>query len=330
LLLLKKKYIFPVVVLVLSVFTINSCNYGNKSNERVVYTFDVSPKGLFPDSVLEQVSRRIEKFGVKNFTGKVISDNRIEFELPYNADSSRLYNIIVTPGRLEFWETYRFSNPEIYAALIKADSISTIKSLVSGEDSLRIFMYLAPNFQLNNGSYYPAQAPVMGYCKNSDTAYINDIFSQARIKKLFPKEMKLMWGIKPPKHLSNSDTIKWLELFIIYDKYADNDCGFSFPFITNAKMEYADNGRVEINMKMNAKGAEQWKILTGNNIGKSIAIVIDKRVFAAPTVMDQIEGGWSQISGNFTTEEAKDITNILNSGAYNFKLRKISEKHIKF
>jgi SecD/SecF fusion protein len=158
----------------------------------------------------------------------------------------------------------------------------------------------------------------MGYAKIADTAYINTIFSNHQIKKLFPKEMKLLWSAKYSKYLNKSSQYEYFELFILYDKNADNEASMPVHFIKEATCTFSEIDHPEINFTMNEKGAKEWKSLTGNNIGRAIAIVLDNKVFAAPKVMTQIEGGRSQITGDFTIEEATDLANVLKAGRYNF------------
>ena len=141
-------------------------------------------------------------------------------------------------------------------------------------------------------------------------------------------EMKLLWGAKPPKYLKSDGQNGSLELYILFDRYADNEAALTIFNVKKAAYSFAENGSSSINFTFNKKEAEEWKILTGKNINKSIAIVLDNKVFVAPRVMAQIEGGRSQITGDFTIEEATDLANILKSGAYNFNLKLISQKRI--
>ena len=323
---------FIILVFVLSSLLINSCSNGFESDGNIIYTFEVLPKEVSADSALKQLNKRIEIFGIRDYKTEVISDNQIKVQLPYINESDRLYRFLLTPAHLAFWETYSFNNPEIYVALTKADSVSRVLPLENPSDSSQnnrgIFNYLLPNFKQNGGAYFPSNGPIMGYAKVADTAYINTIFSNPQIKKLFPREMKLLWSAKYSKYMNNSNQYEYFELFILYDKYADNEATFPVYFIEDATCSISENEHPEINFTMNEKGAEEWKSLTGKNLGRAIAIVLDNKVFAAPHVMSQIEGGRSQITGDFTIEEATDLANVLKAGRYNFTLKLKSQERV--
>jgi len=324
---------FIILLFTFSSLLINSCSNGFKSDGSIIYTFEVLPKEISAESAVKQLNKRIEMFGIKDYKTEVISDNQIKVQLPYIDENNRLYRFLLTPAQLAFWETYSFTNPEIYTAVIKADSVSKILPTENPKDldkkNKGLFSYLIPNFIQNKGNYFPGNGPIMGYVKIDDTAYINTIFSNPQIKKLFPKEMKLLWGAKPPKYLGSDNQNRSLELYILYDKYADNIATLPVFNVKDAAHNFSDNGSPNITFTLNEKEADEWKSLTLRNIGKSIAIVLDNKVFAAPQVMAEINGGRSQITGNFTHEEAADLANVLKAGRYNFTIKLISKERIK-
>ena len=190
-----------------------------------------------------------------------------------------------------------------------------------------LFNYLIPNFRQNKeGQYFPGNGPIMGYAQIRDTARVNAILNLPEVKALFPREAKFYWGFKPPKYLSkNGIQATALELYVIRVTSRDGEPPLDGEAISDASRQYSQNGRVEVDMSMNADGAHIWKNLTGDNVGKAIAIVLDNYVYSAPNVNQEIAGGRSQITGNFTPEEGADLANVLKSGKLPVPARIIEE-----
>lgn len=194
-------------------------------------------------------------------------------------------------------------------------------------DGISLFRYLSPNFsQGKDGQWYPGNGSVMGTALIRDTARVNTMFKLPQVKALFPRDIRLIWGVKPPKYMTNNGAqVNALELFIIQVKSRDGNPPLDGAVITDARRDYSNNGVVEVNMEMNSEGAHIWKNLTHDNLKKSIAIVLDNYVYSAPTVQSEISGGRSQITGNFTLEEAEDLANVLKSGKLPVPARIIEE-----
>jgi len=196
---------------------------------------------------------------------------------------------------------------------------------LANEGAKRLFKYFMPNFsQGKDGQWYPGNGAVMGTALVRDTAMVNSMLHLPQVKMLFPRDMKLYWGVKPPKYMTrNGAQVNALELFIIQVKSSEPP--LDGEVITDARRDYNQTGRVEVNMSMNSEGAHIWKNLTHDNLKKSIAIVLDNYVYSAPTVQSEISGGRSQITGNFTLEEAEDLANVLKSGKLPVPARIIEE-----
>ncbi len=192
---------------------------------------------------------------------------------------------------------------------------------------ISLFKYFMPNFsQGKDGKWYPGNGAVMGTALVRDTARVNAMFHLPQVRALFPRDMKLLWGVKPPKYMTkNGVQMNALELFIIHVKSRDGTPPLDGSVITDARRDYNRTGVVEVNMEMNSEGAHIWKNLTHDNLKKSIAIVLDNYVYSAPTVQTEISGGRSQITGNFTLEEAEDLANVLKSGKLPVPARIIEE-----
>lgn len=174
-----------------------------------------------------------------------------------------------------------------------------------------LFAILNPAiFQNENNQSEYRKGPVVGYALFKDTVRINEIFNMPAVKSLLPKELKLAWGVKPPTPES-----KALELIALKVTSRDGNPPLDGAAISDARQDFGQlNSQPEITMNMNAEGAKTWKRLTGENVGKSIAIVLDNYVYSYPNVMGEIAGGRSSITGNFEINEAKDLANILKAG----------------
>ena len=152
--------------------------------------------------------------------------------------------------------------------------------------------------------------PVVGRALSFDTATVNRYLNLPQVKALLPRDVKLLWGIKAS---DPGETI--FDLYAIKANTRDGKAPLDGGVVTEAREEYSQHGAsAEVSMVMNAAGARSWARLTADNIGRSVAIVLDGYVYSAPRVNQEIEGGRSSITGNFTIQEAKDLANVLKSG----------------
>jgi SecD/SecF fusion protein len=195
-----------------------------------------------------------------------------------------------------------------------ADGDSTLAADQSFEDFAKdnpLFAVLSPSiYQNDQGSYSPGEGPVVGYSAIKDTSKVNKYLRMPEIQAIFPTDLRLLWTAKP-----FDDDEQFLQLIAIEVTSRDGRAPLEGDVITDAFQDFSQfGGRPEITMKMNALGAKTWKRLTGDNVGKSIAIVLDNYVYSFPNVNGEISGGISSIEGDFTIEEAQLIANILKAG----------------
>ncbi len=184
-----------------------------------------------------------------------------------------------------------------------------------------LFAYLTPAFfQDQAGNMRPGQGPVVGYAAVQDTARVNNMLKQSQIRTIFPRTMRLYWNVKPARGQENVH-----ELVAVRETTRDGEAPLTGEVITDARQDFDNMGRVEITMAMNREGASIWRRLTAENIGKSIAIVLDDYVYSFPTVQQEISGGRSQISGQFSIQEAQDLANILRAGSLPAPARIVEE-----
>ncbi|OFY73563.1 MAG: protein translocase subunit SecDF, partial [Bacteroidetes bacterium RIFOXYA12_FULL_33_9] len=169
------------------------------------------------------------------------------------------------------------------------------------------------------------QGPVVGISHVKDTSKVNDYFAMKQIQSLFPRNLKFLWTIKPYDEEGN-----YHQLIAIKVTTRDGKAPLDGDAITNATEEFGNsNGAANVSMNMNADGAKIWARLTKDaanmNPKRSIAIVLDDYVYSFPTVQNEIKGGSSQITGNFTVNDAKDLANVLKSGKLPAPARIIEE-----
>ena len=153
----------------------------------------------------------------------------------------------------------------------------------------------------------------VGMAQVKDTAAINQMLAESR--SLFPRNLKLAWTVTPEVLNGNDgESVEVLDL-VALKMSRDNTCALGGEVITDARQDYGQGNQVEVTIQMNPEGAKAWKRLTGENIGKQIAIVLDDYVYSYPVVNGEIPNGRSSISGGgMTIEEAQDLANILKAG----------------
>ena len=165
---------------------------------------------------------------------------------------------------------------------------------------------------------------VVGYANVRDTAEVNKIIYSAAAKQVLPSDVKLLWGAKPADGLSVKNVY---ELYALKITQSNGHAPLEGDVITDAKDEFDQTyGRPSVSMSMNSDGARRWAELTKANVGKAIAIVLDGVVYSAPRVNGEISGGNSQITGNFTIEDTKDLANTLKSGRMPAPARIVQEE----
>lgn len=176
-----------------------------------------------------------------------------------------------------------------------------------------LFSIFRPAFSYNdkNEPTDYSQGPVIGYAAITDTATLNEYFANPKIKSIFKPRTKFLWSFKP---VDKDETT--LQLIAINVVNSNGKAPLSGDIITDARkvFEQAGGGSPQISMTMTAEASQVWKRMTHDNIGKSIAIVLDNSVYSFPTVQGEIAGGTSSITGSFTIEEADDLVNILKAG----------------
>ncbi|MBI4649034.1 MAG: protein translocase subunit SecDF [Bacteroidia bacterium] len=201
-------------------------------------------------------------------------------------------------------------SPALLDKLGKKDTAGsdTAKSAVDMEKEYPLFALLKPNIT-QDGKLNIEEAATIGFAHADDTGKVNDYLSHPRIKALFPNKLKFCWSVKPLKHAP-----EYYELIALQSSRGGKPA-LSGDVIVDARDEISQSSaNAEVSMQMDAEGSKVWKRLTGENIGRQVAVVLDGYVYSDPKVRSEIPNGSSRITGNFTIEEAKDLANVLKSG----------------
>ena len=192
------------------------------------------------------------------------------------------------------------------AAALKGDAAAEDKSATNMEEIKKQYPLLSI-LQLNSSG----QGPVIGYANYKDTADINKYLAMPEVKAELPKDLSLKWGVSAADFDKKKQTF---ELYAIKVTERNGKAPLEGDVVTDAKDEFNQYSKPVVTMAMNNDGARRWAQLTKQNIGRAIAIVLDNYVYSAPNVNTEITGGRSEISGNFTPEQTKDLANVLKSG----------------
>ena len=293
---------------------------------------------------------RIDRFGVVQPNIQKIEgqSGRIMVELPGIKEPERVRKLLQGSANLEFWETYDAPQVAPYLSQLNAalrnggvvatDSVQADTTAVAETEQVEEKVDSSKNAtsvlaQVNKGDeaavaskateaakkenplfamLQPTGAQrgcMVGLAQALDTAEINALLNSEVAKQIFPADLSLKWGVK-----SMDKAGKIFELYAIRTTGQNGRAPLEGEVVTEAKDEFDQYGNPVVTMKMNTEGARKWAALTEANVNHCVAVVLDNLVYSAPNVMNKIDGGNTQISGNFTTTETKDLANVLQSG----------------
>lgn len=294
------------------------------------------------DNSYNVLRNRIDRFGVvaPNIQ-KLEKDGRILVELPGVKEPERVRNLLQGAANLEFWETYKYEElasalqsvngalatsmankvaeevvadtvAEVVADTAATDSLSAaLETLVAETDEaaqLEQFRKQNPLFAVLIQDNFQG-SPVIGFAHKRDTAEVNKMLASKLAQDILPANLELRWTVKAIDEKDN-----YYQLVALKSGKGGR-AAMSGDVVVNARDDFDKyRGGSVVHMEMNSQGAKDWEKLTGSNVGNAIAIVLDDQVYSFPNVNGAIAGGNSEISGNFTPEEAKDLANVLKSG----------------
>ena len=323
----------------------------NSTNQEVMNVLDEEVTAAISNA-FNILRTRIDRFGVvqPNIT-QLATKGRILIELPGQTDPQRVRELLQGTANLEFWETYENGEiigylsaannllKEIQAnsekpdspvaeqkAVTPADTTSEDQSLldiIAKDTTQPAEAATREEFALQNPLFgvlsprvtpegQPLPSSMIGLASSKDTAEVNNMLRMNQVKALFPRDLIFMWSQNPYKY----DPSKTLyELHAIKITTRDGRPPLDGDVITSARPSSGITGsEVKVDMSMNAEGAKIWARMTRENIDRCLAVVLDGYVRSYPRVQNEITGGNTEITGDFTIEEADDLANILKSG----------------
>jgi SecD/SecF fusion protein len=313
------------------------------------------------DNSYNVVRNRIDKFGVvqPNIQRLEGQTGRIMVEMPGIREPERIRKLLQGSANLEFWETYNSQEITPFinqldsklagtADTTSTDTAATAKKQEAKTASKAAKTNFAAQLKGNGGAKKKAEVPeasaqmkkqhpllaifqptqgaagcVVGYANVRDTAEVNRIIQSQNAKQIFPSDLSLKWGVKAADFDTKAQVF---ELYAIKITGKNGQAPLQGDVVTDAKDEFDQFSRPCVSMSMNSEGARLWAQLTKANINKAIAIVLDGYVYSAPNVNSEITGGNSQITGNFTIEDTKDLANTLKSGKMPAPARIVQEE----
>jgi len=333
----------------------------NSSNSDVLKVIRTETNAAV-DNSFEILRTRIDRFGVAQPNIQQLqTKGRILIELPGVLDPKRVRKLLQGTANLEFWETHE--NSEVYPFLLEANTrlreikaltsagLSSVKdssNLVSAADSSKASDLLAEIKKQGNDSLAAGTAddiaknfplfavlspntsrdgqigrgPVVGYAHSRDTATVSEYMKMQQIKSVFPRTMLFRWTAQPTEKEGN-----FFQLIALKVTNRDGRAPLDGDAVIDARQDFGQNQATSVvDMNMNNEGAKIWQRMTRENVGRSVAVVLDNYVQSFPTVQGEIPNGRTEISGNFSVEEAKDLANMLKSGKMPASARIVQEE----
>lgn len=188
---------------------------------------------------------------------------------------------------------------------------------------LSVVQFIPPRDDNKDGK--PEYSPMLGYVRTQDTGLVNSYLENSAVKSSIPADARFMYGM--PEKDKNGKVQNFVPLYAVKTVPGSEKAKLEGEAIVDANQDFNPvTNQVTVNMVMNKQGEKVWAKLTGDNVGRAIAIVLDEVVYSAPNVNDKIEGGNSQISGGFSVQEGQDLANILKSGKLDAPARIVQEQ----
>ncbi len=296
----------------------------NSSNQEVTAALEKQVDSQV-DAAFNIFRTRIDQFGVVAPNIQKLQDKRgqILLELPGVKEPERVTELLKSSANLEFYEVYNYN--EIANDLNNFAREWAAQDTVGHTDLIALL-----------GGPQRAGSPVIGIVTPQNRAIVDSILSSPLAKQKLPSDFSAVWEVKAteyPVYDAQGNVMKkdngedrttpyWQLVALKGDAALEGDA------VVSATSEYEAMRGNTVNMRMNDAGAQAWATLTRNNIGRPIAIVLDNNVYSYPNVNNEITGGSSEITGNFTPEEANDLANVLKSGKMSAKVNVVSNNVI--
>jgi SecD/SecF fusion protein len=289
------------------------------------------------------LSNRVDQFGVAQ-TSTNLEENKgiITVELPGVQDATRVRKLLQASAHLQFWEVYNISeigkniedadkSLSQYLNGTKTDSTKNIKDTTANKtDSSKLnanghpladaIHFIGPQQDKSGKPQYYAQIATI---EGKDTAKANEYLNLDVVKNNFPVNLKFLYGLEEKDEKTGR---RYFQLYAIKTIPGSDKAKLEGEGVEDASADYDEHGRPAIKMQMTPTGTRTWAKMTSDNVNRPIAIVLDDAVYSAPNVIGPIEGGNSEISGNFTVQEAQDLANILKIGKIDAPAKIVQEQ----
>ena len=308
------------------------------SDDKALEQIRTTAKGAINETYKILV-KRIDKFGLASPTIN-LDENRgvINVELAGITDKARVRKLLQASANLQFWEVYNIS--ELAGALQNADkAVSDYLSGVSATDTTQKNVVDSVKMAANQNAFFKVINPIdgqqdpktgrtvfsapIGSVALKDTGLFNTYMSLEAVKNNIPTDVKFMFGVEEKVEKTGA---RYYPLYAIKTIPGSDKAKLEGEGVEESSQSFDDRGRPSIKMQMTPTGAKTWARMTADNTNRPLAIVLDDIVYSAPNVNGAIEGGSSEISGSFTTEEAQDLANILKSGKTNAPAKIVAEQ----
>ena len=328
-------------------------NKSRATNEEIISLLKEEAKSAI-DNSYQVVERRVNQFGVAQPNiQKVAGTGRILVELPGVKEPERVRKLLQGTASLEFWETYTSQELQPYLQELnetvrmqlealegtEADEQPAVEQPKAASDTSSLEAELAASADETSDANREllmkanplfsrlqpmgGNSALLGIAHYRDTAQINAWINANR--NLFPGDFVPAWSFKA----FDGDGVQpdtYFEL-VALKSHVGKGPALDGKYISSANVNYNQmTGAPEVSMAMNSKGAIEWENITGENVGRQIAIVMDGQVYSYPNVQNKISGGNSSISGNFTQTDADDLANVLKSGKLSTPARIVQEQ----
>ena len=316
-------------------YKLNRMISSNSTNDEVLFIINNIVANMVENSI-RVLNNRIDRFNAVLQKINYIGSDRFLYEIIVE-DSARLFQLLQANGNFEFWETFDCRHPEDGITLFIIDADKEIKKLADSDSQINDLLFesvdatvticseteknmreypLLSILQINNDTDFGGSRifrACVGRAHYSDTAKINEMLALPQILAMKPNNLRFAWTNKPV----GTDGVIYELIALKLNPLFGNEAPLTGEVIVDAYIEFnpaSGSSYPHISISMNSIGAKIWSQLTKVNINKEIAIVFDGYVYCYPNVHNEITGGNSQISGNFTKQEAKEIVNVLCSG----------------
>lgn len=306
-------------------FRSDAAEITRRSTNEEITTYLKEQQAAAVDRAMEIIRSRVDRFGVTEPSILQQGSNRIVVELPGVDDEERVRDLLRGTARLEFRltpEPEEINSAKEQIAQYFSNMLEEQEQDTTAADSAAVMQddddisNLLQVFDLRGTNQYS-----FGYAAETDTATVNYWMSKEEVQEMIPRNMDLLWGAQP---FATDSGLELYEMIAVRDQIE-----LTGDVISEARVAFDPATNVpEVSMNMDSEGARRWARITGANIGKPVAIVLDGYVYSYPTVRSKINNGRSSISGLGGLTEAEDLVNILMSGALPAPLDIIEERTV--